>query len=137
MNRSSASLFLPAVILLAIGAAFYAKPWHNLTTGHGATPNGQEITFTQNMMASEITKLESAYGPRAKIVDAVNCTPANKRPSVFGTGPGHTYDCIAIFTNSPAVQRWCAFYDTRYPQQMPSYQGAEMCEGPPNPMQEP
>lgn len=164
MNRSSASLFLPMVILLAIGAAVYTKPWHNNSVGNSprlptpalnvprpsassGTPAAhpspassinreEEATFAEQWMASEITGLEQGH-VNAKLVSNVRCTRATAWPRTFAGDPGHAYDCTATFTNSPATQRWCALYDSNQSQLITYYQGAKMCEGRPNPTIEP
>ena len=153
MSRSTAALFLPVVALLALGAALYTKPWHNLSLGgihrppalNVALPSGgaatsikseEEARFAEQWMASAITTLDQGRA-NAKAVSGVRCTRATAWPSTFARGTGHAYDCIANFNNTRAKQRWCVLFDPINQRLGEEYQGAKMCEGPPNPTIEP
>ena len=150
MSRSTAGLFLPVVVLLAIAAAVYTEPWHELSVGNTNGPLGhatsaraassisgqEEARFAEQWMASEITGLELGR-VNAKVVSNVRCTRATAWPSTFAGDPGHAYDCTATFSNSSATQRWCALYDPNHSNLITDYQSAKMCEGPPNPKTEP
>jgi hypothetical protein len=161
MTRSNASLFMPALVLVALAVVLILKPWQHLSVGGPTLPtpalataapgasgtattpsqprnvipktNAPEATLAASALAVMIRQLEQGTVTR-KLVD-IRCTRASAWPQIFGSDAGDAFDCQATFTTTR--QPWCALFNPSVGELETDYQGPRMCEGPPNATIEP
>lgn len=128
--RGSAILLL-LFVLLSTGAYEYRHQAAAKSSGQGSAA---EVPMTEAAVTAFIYHMQGEVGDPSTLT-GVSCTPASDWPSVFHQDPGHAYDCRAIYTTK--TQRWCVLFNPAVDQLVTYFQGARMCEGPPNPMIEP
>jgi hypothetical protein len=90
-----------------------------------------EIRSVQRQMVKMIHRLDHGLA-HPKTLSSLTCTRAKADQPILQRNQAVGFDCVARYTSGQR-QGWCAAYAVFVDLVVTSYEGARMCEGPPDP----